>query len=419
MFTRKAPRIAYIMKMYPRFSETFIVNEILSHQKAGVNVDIFSLRKPVDGRFHEMLSSIQSAVTYIPENPLSGEKLWKLIQKGTLHYPQQWNTLQESQYSNANEISQAFMLADIIRDRKITHLHAHFATTATTVARLAALMTGISYTFTAHAKDIFHSSVVESDFSNKLEYAQAAITISDFNYTYIKQHYGESASRLQRVYNGLFLNEFVYEQPKKISKTIISVSRLVTKKGISFLIDACFRLRKKGVDFQCLIIGDGPLKEQLQNEISTKNLDEFVILLGEKTQMEVKQLVKNSAVFAAPCIIAEDGNRDGLPTVLLEAMALGTPCISTNVTGIPEVIKDHVTGLLISEKNSLQLSNAIERLLNDDNLGMTLSKNARKLIEKEFDIDKNTKILRCIMNNQYAIEKNNTTKKNQPEVYCA
>jgi len=422
MFTTTSPRIAYVMKMYPIFSETFIVTEILSHEKSGINIDIFSLRKPVDGRFHGMLSNIKSTVTYIPENLISGKSLWKLMRESTTYYPELWNILQNSHYASANEVVQSLMLADMIRERKITHLHAHFATTATTVACMAASLTGISYTFTAHAKDIFHEDVIQDDLSNKLENAQAAITISDFNYMYIKRNYGKAASQLQRVYNGLLLNQFPYKAPKKRPKTIISVGRLVAKKGFSFLINACLILQQKGIKFQCLIVGDGPLKSQLQDEILSLNLGEIVILTGSKTQSEVKQLVQNACVFAAPCIVSEDGNRDGLPTVLLKAMALGTPCISTDVTGIPEVVWNNITGLLINEKSSTQLASAIENLLDDENLGIRLSENARELIEKNFDIDKNTKALRCIMLNEHSlkIKKNDTTfEAHQTQEYYA
>jgi len=289
------------------------------------------------------------------------------------------------------------------------------------VAHLAASITGISYSFTAHAKDIFHADVIEKDFSKKLEFSKIAITISDFNYTYIKQKYGKSARQLQRVYNGLPLNDFIYKSPEKRLRTVISVSRLVTKKGLSFLIDACFILQKKGVKFQCNIIGDGPLKSQLQAQISHHNLEKTVIMTGPKTQQEVKQLVQNSAIFAAPCIVADDGNRDGLPTVLLEAMALGTPCISTKVTGIPEIIRNNITGLLINEKDAVQLATAIERLFNNEDLGIALSKNARDLIEHEFDIDKNTSKLRRIMmidKNIIKTQKDNHYLDNKPQEHC-
>jgi len=400
MSTEKIKRIAYVLKMYPRFSETFIVNEILSHEEAGVEVEIYSLRKPVDGRFHEIVSKVKAAVTYISEESVSGEELWRTICDSATHYPDFWKTLQTAKHCNAKEIGQSLLLANIIRERKITHLHAHFASTATTVARLSALLLGISYTFTAHAKDIFHHDVIEEDFARKLDGSQVAITVSDFNYEYIKQKYSAQAARVRRVYNGLSLDKFSYVSPKIRPKIIIFVGRLVAKKGISFLIESCFALHKKGVSFQCLIVGDGPLKIKLQKQITDYHLDKFVTLTGSKTQGEVKQLIQSACVFAAPCIIASDGNRDGLPTVLLEAMALGTPCVSTDVTGISEAVRNNYTGILINEKNSSQLAVALEKLLGDDELRVRLAKNARKLIESDFDIDRNTKILRHLMSNK-------------------
>jgi len=404
MSTKIKNRIAYVIKMYPRFSETFIVNEILSHEAAGVEVEIFSLRKPVDGRFHDIVSKVNATVTYIPEESLSGEKLWRLICDSSTYHPDFWETLQIAKNYSAKEVGQSLLLSKIVRERKITHLHAHFASTATTVARLAALFLGISYTFTTHAKDIFHHDVIEEDFSDKLDNSHAAITISDFNYSYIKQCYGDKAARLKRVYNGLSLDKFIYINPRERPRVIVSVGRLVAKKGISVLIDACFVLRQKKIIFQCFIIGDGPLKEELQEQIESYNLSKFVTLTGAKTQRKVKHLVQNASVFAAPCIVANDGNRDGLPTVLLEAMALGTPCVSTNVTGIPEVVQNNSTGILVNEKNSSQLAEALEKLLSNSELRVMLSKNARKRIEDDFDIDKNTKILRHLIFDKFQSE---------------
>jgi len=417
MSTPLKNRIAYVIKMYPRFSETFIVNEILSHEAAGVEVEIFSLRKPVDGRFHDIVSKVKATVTYIPEEPFSGEKLWRMICDDSTRYPDFWKKLQIANSYSAKEVGQSLLLAKIVRERKIKHLHAHFASTATTVSRLAALFLGISYTFTTHAKDIFHHDVIEKDFADKLDNSHAAITISDFNYSYIKQCYGDKYARLQRVYNGLSLDKFIYMNPRERPRVIVFVGRFVEKKGISVLIDACFVLRQKKIIFQCFIVGDGPLKEELKEQIERYNLGKFVTFKGAKTQREVKYLIQNASVFAAPCIVANDGNRDGLPTVLLEAMALGTPCVSTNVTGIPEIVQNDNTGILINEKNSSQLAEAIERLLRDSDLRVKLSKNARKLIEDDFDIDKNTKILRHLIFDKFQPEIKPLHKRLKPQEY--
>ncbi len=276
------------------------------------------------------------------------------------------------------------------------HLHAHFATSATSVARLAAFFAGVPYTFTAHAKDIFHESVQFDDLRRKLRDAAAAITVSDYNLDYLRETYGPATARLQRIYNGLDLARFPYAAPHYRPPRIVSVGRLVEKKGFADLIEACAILAGQECHFNCQIIGAGELEADLRAHIKRLGLQASVELLGPLPQDEVTQRVLSAAVFAAPCVVGRDGNRDGLPTVLLEAMALGTPCIATDVTGIPEVLRDEETGLRVPQHDPVALAAAIERLLTDSALRVQLADRARRLIEAEFDIHRNAAQLRTI-----------------------
>src|SRR5262249_30826288 len=161
---------------------------------------------------------------------------------------------------------------------------------------------------------------------------------------YLRAAYGAAAGHVQRIYNGLDLERFPFEVPRDRPARIISVGRLIEKKGFGDLIEACGMLARRGRPFHCQIIGTGELKSDLRAPIERLRLQDQVELLGARPQLEVIQHVRSAAVFAAPCVVGQDGNRDGLPTVLLEAMALGTPCVSTDVTGIPEVVRDGETG---------------------------------------------------------------------------
>jgi glycosyltransferase involved in cell wall biosynthesis len=176
----------------------------------------------------------------------------------------------------------------------------------------------------------------------------------------------------------------------------VAVGRLVEKKGFAYLIEACGILAKRGRHFGCQIIGPGLLEPDLRSQIERLNLQARVELIGPRPQSEVFKYIQGAAVLAAPCVVGTDGNRDGLPTVLLEAMALGTPCVSTDVTGIPEVLHDGETGLMVSQHDPDALASAIERLLVDPALRVRLSTRARRLIETEFDIHRNTAHLRTI-----------------------
>jgi glycosyltransferase involved in cell wall biosynthesis len=190
------------------------------------------------------------------------------------------------------------------------------------------------------------------------------------------------------------LRQLQYSSPAERPPLIISVGRLIEKKGLSVLIDACAILQQKNYEFQCQIVGTGALESTLHQQIQDLGLQSCVQIVGARPQNEVFQLVQQAAVFAAPYVIGKDGNRDGLPTVLLEAMALGTPCVSTVVTGIPEVVRDGETGLIVGQYDAEELAIGLGQLLKDSALRVKLSTQARSLIESEFDICRNTEVLR-------------------------
>ena len=192
------------------------------------------------------------------------------------------------------------------------------------------------------------------------------------------------------------LEEFSYEEPSQRPPTILAVGRLIEKKGFGDLIDACSILAGRGKDFQCRICGDGILHDELTAQIDRLGLADRVELSGPRPRGEIIAAIRRSAVVATPCVVGSDGNRDGLPTILLEAMALGTPCVSTDVTGIPEVVQHEQTGLIATQHDPSSLADQIERLLDNPALGVTLAERARQLIETEFDIQQNTTQMREI-----------------------
>jgi colanic acid/amylovoran biosynthesis glycosyltransferase len=388
------PRLGYVLKMYPRFSETFIVNEILAHEAAGTDLEIFSLRPPLDGRFHESLARVRAPVTYLTNGGFKGSTVWEALNEASAHLPGLWDEMTELVRVDIDDAMQAVELACLVRNRAITHLHAHFGSVATTVARLAARIAGISYSFTAHAKDIFHEDVDPADLAAKSREAASVVTVSDFNLSYLRSHYGPAAANAVRIYNGLDLERFPYRAPVDRPPVVVAVGRLVEKKGFPVLIDACRLLRHTGHRFRCRIVGTGPLEDELKVQIEAARLGDLLELAGARPQEEVKGIVGNASVLAAPCVIAADGNRDGLPTVLLEAMALGTPCVATDVTGIPEIVKHGQTGLLVAQRDAHALADSIATLLDDAELRTSLASSARSMIERDFDIHRQAATLR-------------------------
>jgi glycosyltransferase involved in cell wall biosynthesis len=395
-------RVGFVVKRYPRYSETFIVREILAHEEAGVAIDIFALRAANDGHFQDLIARVQAPVNYLyfpsegalPEALTSATVLashfWKSLVDASRLVPGLWAALEGVQGEEARHVYQAVELACHVYRKGIRHLHAPFASDAATIARLGARLAGISYSFTARAKDIFHESVQHEDLRRKLRDAAGVVTVSDYHLHYLRQTYGPLATHVQRIYNGLDLEEFPYRAPHDRPPVIVAIGRLVEKKGFADLVEACALLAGRGRQFMCRIIGHGALKDPLRDQVERLGLRGRVELTGPRPQSDIIKEVQGAAVVAAPCVVGKDGDRDGLPNVIQEALALGTPVVTTDVTGIPEVVRDGDTGLQVPQYSPAALAGAIERLLRDRDLRVHLAARGRRLIEAEFDIRRNT-----------------------------
>lgn len=397
------PGTAYVLKMYPRFSETFIVSEIMAREAAGDRIEIFSLRPPRDPRFHAELARIQAPVTYI-DRPLRTADLWEAFRAAetaglTDALARNFAGLAAAEPDDA---VQAINLATALSQRNIRHMHVHFASIATSVARLASAITGIPFSFTAHAVDIFHDSVRSEDLRIKLEQAHHAVTISSYNLRHLRRRFPASTSRLHLVRNGLELDRFPYRDPPPVRATVrvAAVGRLVEKKGFQHLLPAAAELVAQGFRLEVRIAGAGTLARELQDSLERLRLTDHIRLLGALTQDQIHELLRTSDVFVAPCVVAADGNADGMPTVLLEAMAAGVPCIGTAVTGIPEVVRDGHTGILASPGSPHALARAIQRICSAGTDRTAMARNARALIEHDYDARRQAQTLRALCQDQ-------------------
>lgn len=392
-----ALRVGYVVKRYPGYSETFIVREILAHERVGLAIEIFSLLPTTDSHFQDLLARVRAPVNYLfaisknllPDSSASAvgtaSHLWRALHDAAAELPGLWTALEELRDEEARVIYQALALATVVRRKGINHLHATFASDACTIARMAARFAGIPYSFTARAKDIFHDNVRPEDLRRKLRDAAGVVTISNYHLDYLRATYGPLAAHVQRVYNGLNLEEFQYRSPADRPPVILAVGRLVPKKGFGDLVEACSLLAGRGRAFRCRIVGTGLLQAELQAQIDRLGLREQVELVGPLPQSEVIQEIYQAAALAMPCVIDDNGDRDGLPNVIQEALALGTPVVSTDVTGIPEVVRDGATGLQVPQRDPPALAAALDRLLADPQLRVRLASEGRRLIEAEFD----------------------------------
>jgi glycosyltransferase involved in cell wall biosynthesis len=400
-------RVGFVVKRYPRYSETFIVREILAHEEAGLDLEIFSLRPSNDAHFQDIISRVRSRVNFLylpadglserlPGTTLTAAHLWQALCQASEVLPDVWTALAEAGNAEARDIYLALHLALHVRLKKIQHLHATFASDAATVARLAARFADVPYSVTARAKDIFHQSADREDLQRKFRDAAGIITISDYHVQFLRDTFGAVVDRVQRIYNGLDLTEFPFSPPDHRPAVILAVGRLVPKKGFADLISACALLADKDRQFQCRIIGAGPLATELQAQIDRLGLQARVALVGPVPQPAIIEEMRNAAVLAAPCIVDEEGDRDGLPNVIQEALALGTPVVATDVAGIPEVVRHGETGLQVSQSDPQALAAAIEQLLLNQVLREKLATGGRRLMEAEFDIRRNTQKRRAV-----------------------
>lgn len=382
-------RIGYVLKVYPRFSETFIVTEILAREALGDQLDIYALRPTTDARFHPEIARIKANVHWV-RRPNLGTGFWEEM-ASALHHPHLGNnflnTLPQLVELPFDEVSQGLTLARMAYDDGITHLHAHFASLPGRMAWIASKITGIPYTITTHAKDIFHKSVNPEWLKLVCSEAEQVIAISQYNKEYLEKVLHGTNANITLRYNALELERFPFSAPLPITDTlkILAIGRLVPKKGFTHLIDAVAKLRDAGQNIELTIGGAGELAAELQHKITSLNLEDHARLIGPINQAEVRDLIHNSHVFVAPCVPATDGNIDGLPTVVLEAMASGIPVIATAVTGLPEVIRDNETGVLLEPGDTDGLVDALQRLIDGKTDIGALTRNARTLIEDHFD----------------------------------
>ncbi len=386
-------KLIYLLKMFPRFSETFILAELLELERRGCELEIYSLHRPTDRERHADVARLRAPVTYLPDrihrrdviDGVDSEALGRQLREAA----------RSADPKARKRVLQAAWLAPRLAASGAGHVHAHFATSASEVARQIRRLGGPGYSLTAHAKDIFHESVRPADLRRRMAEARFVVTVSDYNRRHLARLAPEA--RIRRIYNGLDLERFA---PRPADRTaaedaplLLAVGRLVEKKGFEVLVEACGLLRDAGRPFRCQIVGKGEREAAIRRRIEDLALGDRVELLGPLPREALLELLPRATLFAAPCVVGADGNRDGLPTVLIEAMAMGLPAISTPVTGIPELVEQERSGLLVPPGDPARLAAAIARLLDDPVEAARLARAGRRRVERAFDLRRNVAVL--------------------------
>lgn len=386
--------LAYLFERFPSFTQTFCVREIEGLRRLGLNPSLFSIRslegEPSPGPGEDL----KPEVTYLPEDIVRdaaggpGEPVGARLRR-------QWRILREQpqKQTDFRRVYEAIWLGPILKRADIRHVHTHFAGIGARTAYHLKRLFGITYSFTAHANDIFRREArLPLQLADLVEEAEFVVTVSDFSRQLLARRFPERAESIHLVYNGIAPERFVERLSPDTPPVIASVGRYIEKKGFDDLISACAHLGER--EFRCEIIGYGPLEQELRQQADSLGLKDQVELTGARPEEEVERLLRRATLFALPCIQAADGGMDNLPTVIMEAMAVGLPVVSTRVAGVPEMVEDAVTGYLVDEKRPDAVASAIARLLDDPELAARMGGAGREFARERFSLDVTSRRLR-------------------------
>jgi glycosyltransferase involved in cell wall biosynthesis len=397
-------KIAYIVSLFPKISETFILREMQALRQRGVEIVILSLKRRREPIRHPEAESFLPGTLYAP-SPVAA--LGPFLLRVARH---PGAALAIAARVIAAHLAHPILLlkslplvlvaadaAERLRKAGVQHIHAHWATYPALVAWAIHRLEGIPYSITAHAHDIFLANPLLAE---KIRGSAFTVTISEYNRRYLEERCGSAAAaRIHVVRCGVPLGEFRFRKvearpagasgPTTDPPVLMSVGRLVDYKGFPTLVRAVSILRSRGRELTCEIVGEGPMLHAIQEEIRRLDLDGSVRLLGARTQGEVRERLGRAAVCVLACERGHDGQMDGIPVVLMEALALGVPAVATRISGIPEIIDEGRTGLLAPPRDPEALASAIERLLEDPGLGRRVAEEGRRKVEGAFDVEKN------------------------------
>ena len=402
----KQLKLIYIVGTFPAFSTVFIDREIRSMRQQNVDLQIVAIRKPTED---QPLSSEQrdfmKDVTYLLPLDLIAFLLGNLLYliSQPLTYLGTFFYLISRPHPNLRtrlmtilHFAEGVHAAYLLRGQTFNHLHAHFVDRAAIVALVASRLCKVPYSLTAHANDIYVNPVLLRE---KIQGAKFMTTCTGYNFNYLTQEMAQDLNgKLHLAYHGLDLSNYqpASERTPRTRPLLMSVGRLTEKKGFTYLIDACRALVDQGYDFECHIVGPGPLYDTLTAQIESQNLTDVITLCGPIPHDDVISKYNEATAFVLPCIVAKDGDRDGIPNVLIEAMAMQLPAVSTNHSGIPELIEDGVSGLLVPPTDVLALTQALKTLLDDPQLCARLAKRGRQKVLEDFELQGNTSRLRAL-----------------------
>ncbi len=391
------PVLGMILKGYPRISETFISNEILLLESLGFSIHIFSMRHPRESFSHASVKRIRAAVDYLPQEILQGffpliYHNLRLACRRPLVYLQALRVafrrfLRTRKSATVKHLLQAGYLVDrLLPGRNVVHFHAHFAHSPTSVAMFASRLSGIPFSFTAHAKDIYTSDVRQ--LREKMALARFIVTCTEYNRRHLLGIAAGMGKPVHRVYHGIDMALFRQAaggRPHGSPFQLLTIARLVPKKGLQTVYRALRILKESGVPFRHTLIGDGDDREKVLALIAALDLSDACRWLGTLPHETVLDHYRQADLFVLGCEVAQNGDRDGIPNVYVEAMAMGVPVVGTRVSAVPELVSSGRTGVLVHPSDPAALAGAMAGLLADPDERMRMAAAARDRVQRDFD----------------------------------
>ncbi len=384
-------RVAVLVKGYPRLSETFIAQELLGLERRGLDLLIVSLRRPTDPTVHDLHRAIRADVLYLPE--YLHEAPWRVLRSiaAASLSPGWWSALglwlrdlvRDPTRNRIRRFGQATVLA-VELPVDVRHLHVHYLHTPGSVGRYAAAMLGRAYSLSAHAKDIW--TIPDWEKRDKLLAASWCVTCTRSGLEHLRGLAPDA--HVELVHHGLDLDWFAAPQrPRREPGTILCIARAVAKKGLDTLLEA-LALLPPDLDWRFEHIGGGQFSDSLMHAAERLGIATRVRWLGARDRADVLAAYRRAGLFCLPARVAPDGDRDGIPNVVVEAMSQALPVVSTRIGAIPEVVRDGTTGLLVPADDPPALAAAIERLLRDPALAAALGAAGRAFVARELPMDR-------------------------------
>ncbi|HEU0295009.1 MAG TPA: glycosyltransferase [Anaerolineales bacterium] len=394
-------KVAYIMSRFPKLTETFILYEMLAIRQLGMQVEVYPLLREHEEVMHPEAVQFVAAAHFQPfiSLPIVRANIHFLLKKPFAYLKTFWDVLRAN-WGSFNFFTgvigifpKTVLFAYQMRADKVQHVHAHFASHPAAAGYIIHRLVGIPYSFTAHGSDLHRDRHMLRE---KVAEAAFVAAISEYNKELIiSECRGNYREKVNVVHCGVDTEVFrarSHETPYEKGENpfmILCVGTLHEVKGQAYLIEACRQLRERGLNFECHFVGDGPDKKSLTELVEQAGLSDKVRFHGRLTRDEIARLLLDADVLTAPSIPTHDGRREGIPVVLMEALGSGVPVIASNLSGIPELVNDQLTGLLVPPRDATSLADALERYLKDPELRRRLGCAGREKVAGEFDLNKN------------------------------